>query len=935
MTITVRDEKGEPLPGTKIIMMALEPRGQKAMPQRQAITGDDGRVEVKLPLEFFYLRVVARCPTYVGMSATFDHETDGINKGDRNIADKVPPTFDFVLKPGIKLGGTIVNESGQPIPGVKVQVSSRSIGLREEKPLPTTNPKPIPDDYGEVVTNNDGRWVIDHLRERTPDIEYRVLLQHDDYVSDAGFGGLQSEQGVNTEMLAAGNSKIVMKAGPRIVGTVVDAAGQPVTKGIVLWHEGASLSSPICKASLNDQGEFRSKVLKAGNPFVTVVAPGFMPESRTVPIDSRPEKADFVLQPGRRIVIRIQDAEGNPLPKAVVGIDSWRGGHAISNNAPDLAIPSRANEDGVYIWDWAPTDSVTYRISFRKDPSYLLEIVSLSAQDADHVVTLRPPLTFSGSVTDAITGKPVDEFIAIAVRRTQPKWLWTSYQDSKTSRTGSYEINNLPETTGNRYHIRVEAKGYRTAISDNSYGRADGTVTLDFAMQPAAAALGRVINSAGEPVSGAFVIQATPTVMPNMPGGAIMESHSAGVLTTDRFGRFQLAASFEPARIRVIHAEGFAEVVRQVDERPGTLVLQPWSKVSGTLEQGGVPIPNQQISFYPIRYGLTEEIRFQEYYGTITDANGHFEFERLPPTQGFVHSSAGHSSALLSLKPGENRTVALGGGGVSVTGKVVPTGRFGVKSSRYSLACYLIPRGPGSAPPAELPMPEFDLTKLDQPTCAWSDSFEKWLAMKGAHISHSDDFHLSRVPDGEFDLLIEIFESPEGCVVETVGRRVVPIVVTDADVAVGRKDTGQIEVECRLGPRVGEKMRAYRFLDTDKHERSIHDLSGQYVLLHVWASSCSYCVNVMPEIQSTRQRSKDKSIQFIGWNIDENPDSAKSIVLKNKWDWPQTYLGANSDQVKQLALRHFPAYYLIDREGLLVASTLIWSEMVRKIDELK
>ncbi len=940
MIVTARDEHGDPLPGTKIKVMVLQTAGKKTMPQTQDyFTGGDGRAEVKLPQDFFYMRVLAYRSKYVAMSATFDHETDGLNKGSKDIAAKVPTTFDFVLKPGIKLGGTVIDETGQPIPGVKVRVSSSSVGLGEATPLPSTNPKPMPDDpYGAVVTNPDGHWDIDELRERTPEIEYHLQLQHDDYISDTNFGGLQREQGVTTETLVTGNSKIVMKTGPRITGTVVDSAGQPVTKGVVIWHIG-TFGSPEFEARLNDQGEFRSKVLKSGDYQVTIAAPGFTPESRVVQIVDRLEKADFVLQPGKRIAIRIQDAEGHPLPGALVRIDSWRRIGALRNARTDLDIPSRSNDDGVYVWDWAPTDAVTYRISVKQDRGDLFEVASLVAQVAEHVVTLRPPLTFSGTVTDAVTGNPVEEFVAIPVRVTQPKWLWTSYRQAKTSRTGHYEIHYFPDSQdGLRFHIRVEAKGYRTAISEKSYARADGSVTLDFAMQPAAAAAGRVINSAGELVVGAFVIQATPTVKPMMPNGTISEPESSVVLTTDEYGRFRIAASFEPARIRVIHPEGFAEVVRQIDERPGTLTLQPWAKVSGTLLQNGVPVPNQSIQFNPIIHYGTDDLQFQDFYAARTDAKGHFEFERLPPTVGFVTSPIGLDSPLLSLRPGENRTVSLGGVGVSVTGKVVTTRVSDVESTRQSSLCYLIRRGPGSLPPADSPLIEFDLTKRLRPSCARDDSFDSWLATKDAYfllLSPDGDFHVSSVPAGEYDLLLEMIEQSAGGLAETIGRRIVPIVVTDSDLTAGTKDAGRLEVDCRVGPRVGQSMQNNRFVDTDGRERSIDDLRGHYVLLHVWASSCSTCVEVLPEIQSTRQRSMDKRIRFIGWNIDENPDLAKSIVLKNKWDWPQTYLGGNSDQVKQLAISHVPAYYLINHDGLLVAATESWSTMAKKIDELK
>ena len=48
-----------------------------------------------------------------------------------------------------------------------------------------------------------------------------------------------------------------------------------------------------------------------------------------------------------------------------------------------------------------------------KDGYLRKEPVSLTASDQEHVVTLDPELVISGSVTDAVTGKPVPRFRVI------------------------------------------------------------------------------------------------------------------------------------------------------------------------------------------------------------------------------------------------------------------------------------------------------------------------------------------------------------------------------------------------------------------------------------------------------------------------------------------------------------------------------------------
>ncbi|MGE4004094.1 MAG: TlpA disulfide reductase family protein, partial [Planctomycetaceae bacterium] len=49
--------------------------------------------------------------------------------------------------------------------------------------------------------------------------------------------------------------------------------------------------------------------------------------------------------------------------------------------------------------------------------------------------------------------------------------------------------------------------------------------------------------------------------------------------------------------------------------------------------------------------------------------------------------------------------------------------------------------------------------------------------------------------------------------------------------------------------------------------RSIAELKGRYVLMHVWASWCAPCVEHMPDVQAAAQSLSDQPITFVGLNI--------------------------------------------------------------------
>ena len=106
-------------------------------------------------------------------------------------------------------------------------------------------------------------------------------------------------------------------------------------------------------------------------------------------------------------------------------------------------------------------------------------------------------------------------------------------------------------------------------------------------------------------------------------------------------------------------------------------------------------------------------------------------------------------------------------------------------------------------------------------------------------LTPEGDLRINGVPAGTYDLVLRLYEQPAGCLVETVGEKVVTIEVTEEDVTAGPKDIGQIEVECRSGPRIGENMSLYQFTDATGRVQTIADMQGRYVLMHVWASWCA------------------------------------------------------------------------------------------------
>lgn len=124
-------------------------------------------------------------------------------------------------------------------------------------------------------------------------------------------------------------------------------------------------------------------------------------------------------------------------------------------------------------------------------------------------------------------------------------------------------------------------------------------------------------------------------------------------------------------------------------------------------------------------------------------------------------------------------------------------------------------------------------------------------------------------------------------------------------------------------------MRAFKFIDAESRARSINEMSGRFVLLHVWASWCAPCVASMPSLKSSIASHDGRPLTVIGLNVDDIADqpNAQSLAEDGQWNWAMNYLGSESEMMKQLAVSSVPAYYLIGPDGKLVMSSNQWTQV--------
>ena len=236
------------------------------------------------------------------------------------------------------------------------------------------------------------------------------------------------------------------------------------------------------------------------------------------------------------------------------------------------------------------------------------EPVSLTASDQERVVTLDPGLVISGSVTDAVTGKPVPRFRVIqGIDQPQERQGFLSWLQGKRGIT--WWRMGAVEYTGGRYsmkfdapekktYVRIEAPGYEPAES-RAFRPDEGAMIQDFRLKPAAGISGVVLLPDGKPAAGVEVVLGTQENHAFVRDGVIQDNSHAERITTGPDGRLTVPRRADPFLLVVAADAGFADATSDEFAKTGKLVLQPWGRIEGEVRIGRKPAAYQKVVYLP------------------------------------------------------------------------------------------------------------------------------------------------------------------------------------------------------------------------------------------------------------------------------------------------------------------------------------------------
>ena len=685
----VADDTGQPVPGARLeYAYSTGPAGTHAT---QSATADDQGVCI--------LPNMRKVRGYVKITTVTDGYADWVCLWNTDRSDgQIPRQYTLRMRPPVSIGGQVVNEEGQPVPGAEVEaafikpIEPGIPGSGSDLPGFSSSPKAS----GTAVTDDNGRWSMNRLAKAV--IADHVVIfapNHPGYATHrmVGSGSPSVENQRVVEQLLAGNYVYVLHRGYSVRGTVVDSEGRavagarvfdvghPDSGGGVQINGGGGVKfnggSGAVQTTSQADGSFTLNSMKADENNllkVRAVAPGFTQRDIAVDLANAQDPLAITLQHGRVLRLKVTDTHGAPVTNYVVVIhkNQYPVGGSIAPGGGEeyvarvgrgilLDVPLDIDAEGRLKWDAAPDGDLSLMIMAN---GFVDPAITLQADGIEHQIPLQRERQqiIVGTVRDGATQRQIDRFTLDLLSTIAVKGSSHTMGSYRAFRNGRFQIDAAnPRPNQMMTQIRIEAAGYAPSLS-RMIATNETNVRLDFTLLPATFAPLTVLTPDGKPAAHVDIglvfpwrsLSWAPTGLEKpLPG------FPTNVFSTDDNGQFLLPDDDSILRVAGASADGYAVTERASLTATPTLQLQPVGRNEGTFLVDDKPAAGRRIS---LERANDNKIGYSGYANT-TDAAGHFVFPWVPPGEVSVLFSRSKGvvpgAGSLTVRSGQTSTVSL------------------------------------------------------------------------------------------------------------------------------------------------------------------------------------------------------------------------------------------------------------------------------------
>lgn len=122
---------------------------------------------------------------------------------------------------------------------------------------------------------------------------------------------------------------------------------------------------------------------------------------------------------------------------------------------------------------------------------------------------------------------------------------------------------------------------------------------------------------------------------------------------------------------------------------------------------------------------------------------------------------------------------------------------------------------------------------------------------------------------------------------------------------------------------IGDDFPILKAIDFDGNQIVFDDsmLGARYTLIVFWSTWCGFCMQELPHEVELSHRYAERGLRVIGINADKSLKVGREAASANSVPWLNLYEGKERQISHQLGINSWPALFLLDSDGTVVATT--------------